>query len=93
MLDLLAFADPVSIQAGIKGILDNFRGGWIEPAFIFLIVAVGVTLGVKRQWIGLIVFILFAAILSVVIFFPELLFGGSGTLTDVGKGVGEGIQY
>ena len=71
------------LGAGLNDLWKSVRDNWIQPVFLAA-VAVGAFMFIKSQQITkLIMFLVVAAIVGVLIFFGDKLFGSDGALKNM----------
>lgn len=80
---MLEQLDTVILADGIKGITDNLVNNWIGPIFLLAVAAFALVFIKDRAWMKLVSFVGIAAIVGLLIFGRDLLFGSSGKLTNV----------
>lgn len=68
----------IILAAGIKGIQESIIGDWIGPIFIIAVAAFAIVFIKDRAWMKLIGFVGIAAVVGVLVFGGDALFGGSG---------------
>lgn len=72
---------------GLSGVMTNLVDNWLGPAYIILVICIAIPMIKDRQIRNLIIFLVFAAVLGVVIFFGKDLFGKEGKLTKGAKDI------
>lgn len=70
---------------GLNSILDSFITDWAGPAYLIMVICIAIPMIKDRQFRALIIFLIFAAVLGVVIFFGKELFGKEGKATQGAK--------
>ncbi len=71
--------------AGLGGLWDTILKNWIGPAFIAAIAWFAFTFIKDRAWMKLLGFIGIAAVVSVLVFAGDSLFGADGSLKNVAE--------
>lgn len=74
--------------AGLSELWNDVLKNWIGPVFIAAVAVFAIVFVKDRAWMKLIGFVGIAAIVGVLVFAGESLFGSGGTL----KGVAEGLS-
>ena len=88
-MNLLNNLSFMVLDTGIGGKVGKIIGGYIGPVFIVVVAVIGVLLAKEREFRKLAAFFGIAAIVGVLIFKGNDLFGGSGVFTKmVGNTVG-----
>lgn len=95
IFDILStVADPVATfaQSGLKSVTDEALQNWIRPVFLVGVAVVAIIFIKDRAWMKLISFLGIAAIVGTIVFFGDSLFGSGGSLSGVGKRVGQSVN-
>lgn len=75
----------LAASGGLGGLWDTIRTNWLGPIF-FAAVAIFAIIFIKdRAWMKLIAFVGIAAVVGVLIFAGEDMFGDSGTLSGTAE--------
>lgn len=74
--------DYLVMLNGLKGLQDSFINNWVGPLFIMAVAVFAVIFIKNRQIRELAIFLVVAAIVGLLIFFGDDLFGSGGSLTD-----------
>jgi len=86
-MDLLNHLTIAATDGGLNGLWDTVLGNWIQPIFLAMIAIFAIKFIKDRQWTALVTFIGIAAVVGVLVFGGESLFGSEGSL----KGVAEEV--
>lgn len=77
---------------GINGIKDTLISNWIGPAFLLAVAGFAIMFIKDRAWMKLIGFFGIAALVGVLIFANDALFGSSGSIKKAGEGLATQIN-
>lgn len=106
MMDLLgsvtdlasvALIDPANFllsgDSGLRGIWSDIRDNWVQPLFVAAVAVFALVFVKDRAWTKLIAFVGIAAVVGVLIFAGEDLFGSKDAgLTKVGVGAANSVS-
>lgn len=92
MIELFDTALPLIHQGGLSGLWDTIRTDWLGPIVLAAIAIFAIIFIKDRAWLKLIGFVGIAAIVSVLVFAGENLFGESGNLKGVAEGFATDIE-
>lgn len=81
LLALQAFIINLLMSGGLKNVQKTLVENWLGPAYIILVICIAIPMIKDRQIRNLIIFLVFAGVLGVVIFFGDDLFGKNGFFT------------
>lgn len=76
-------------SGGINKLQGMLISDWIGPAFLLVVAALSIKFVVQRQFRELATFLVIAAIVAVLIFAGEQVFGSGGWFTNLGKSAAE----
>lgn len=88
-------ADPGTVDifaAGLSELKNKALNDWVQPVFIVGVAAISIVFIKDRAWMKLLAFLGIAAIVGVVVFAGEDLFGDDGNLTGAAEDVGKSIN-
>ena len=75
------------VAAGLTDLWNTALSGWIGPIFIAAVAVFAIMFVKDRAWMKLITFVGIAAIVAVLVFGGEALFGSNGSLKNAAEGV------
>lgn len=77
---------------GLSDIYKKFVEDWAGPAFLIIIVVVAIPMIKERQFRNLLIFLVFAAVIGVIVFYGEDIFGKDKGITNATKGLVDSIN-
>ena len=75
----------LSSAKGVQGVSNELITKWIGPAFLLLVAALSIKFVVQRQFRELAGFLVISAVVAVLIFAGDYIFGSGGVFTKLGK--------
>lgn len=87
-MDMLFTANDMVLNfaaAGLSGLQTTLLNNWIKPVFIVAVAVFAVIFIKDRAWMKLIGFVGIAAIVGVLVFQGDAMFGKEGNLTKTAK--------
>lgn len=90
MLEYMAQMTSIH-SAGIREIWSGILDNWIGPLFIAAVAVFSIVFIKDRAWMKLIGFIGIAAVVGVLVFAGDDLFGSDGSLKNVAQDTAEGV--
>lgn len=77
----------ISYVAGLQSLWNDVLSGWVKPLFLAAVAVIAIKFLLNRSWTKLIGFVGIAAIVGLLIFAGDALFGSADSgLTGVAKG-------
>lgn len=80
------------MAAGLADLWDNVLSNWIGPLFLAAVAVFALVFIKDRAWMKLIGFVGIAAIVGLLVWGGDALFGESGSLKNVAQGLSEDIN-
>lgn len=91
-LDLMSSLYDASFAAsGFSQLKDSFINNWLGPIFILVVAAIAIKFVISRQFRELAGFLAIAAVVGLLVFAGDSIFGKSGYLSKMADGIGKGV--
>ena len=79
------FNSTFVFAAGLEGLKNTILDQWLAPAFVIFVAVLAIKFLKDRQWMQLLGFVGIAAVVGLLMFGSEGLFGKDGSATSVAK--------
>lgn len=81
MFQLMQLSNTLMLNEGLNGLTDNLRDNWVGPVFLLIVAGVSINFLIHREFRKLMVFAALAALIGMMIYFGNDVFGNNGSLS------------